>query len=64
MEKLEQYMEMRQIRADNTIMLGLKMIEKSGLRSEENVKVITEIGSDSGRIVIERMKNFEEGGTR
>ena len=51
------YTEARQIRVDNTIMLGLKVIAKSGLNSEENVKVETEIGS--GRIVIERM---EKGG--
>jgi hypothetical protein len=50
----ETYEEARQIRVDNTIMLGLKMIEKSSLRSEENVKVITEIGS--GKIVIERVQ--------
>jgi len=48
------YEEVRVIRADNTIMLGLKMIGKSGLKSEDNVKVETEIGS--GRLVIERMK--------
>ena len=34
-------------------MLGLRMVEKSGLISQENVKVLTEIGS--GKIVIERM---------
>ena len=51
------YIEERVIRADNTIMLGLKMIENSGLKSEENVKVKTEIGS--GRIVIERKKKGE-----
>ena len=52
------YTEARQIRVDNTIMLGLKVIAKSGLNSEENVKVETEIGS--GRIVIERMKKEEK----
>ena len=57
MEKEETHTEMRQIRADNTIMLGLKMVGKSGLQSEENVKVITGIGS--GKIVIERI---EKGG--
>ena len=51
------YTEARQIRADNTIMLGLKVIAKSGLSLEENVKVKTEIGS--GRIVIERKKKGE-----
>lgn len=53
MEKEERHIEVRQIRADNTIMLGLKMVGISGLQSEENVKVETGVGS--GKIVIERM---------
>ena len=48
------YIEERVVRADNTIMLGLKMIGNSGLESEEKVQVSTETGS--GKIVIERMK--------
>ena len=52
------YIEERVIRADNTIMLGLKMVGNSGLKPEEKVKVETEIGS--GRIVIERMEKEEE----
>ena len=48
------YTEPKQIRADTSIMLGLKMVEESGLKSGENVKIETETGS--GRIVIERMK--------
>ena len=52
-----EYEEERAIRADNTLMLGLKMIGNSGLKSEENVKVSTKIGS--GKIAIERMKKGE-----
>ena len=48
------YIEERVVRADNTIMLGLKMIGNSGLELEEKVQVSTKIGS--GKIVIERMK--------
>lgn len=48
------YIEERAIRADNTIMLGLKMVGNSGLTPDEKVQVSTEI--DSGKIVIERMK--------
>jgi transposase-like protein len=51
------YIEDRVIRADNTIMLGLKMVRNSSLSSEENVKVETEIGS--GRIVISRTAKGE-----
>ena len=51
------YIEERVIRADNTIMLGLKMVGNSGLKQEEKVEVITKIGS--GKIVIERMKKGE-----
>lgn len=57
MEKEERHIEVRQIRADNTIMLGLKMVGISGLQSEETVRVVT--GLDSGKIVIERI---EKGG--
>lgn len=56
------YIEERVIRADNTIMLGLKMVGSSGLKPEEKVQVSTKIGS--GKIVIEALKNFEDGGTR
>ena len=52
------YTEARQIRADNTIMLGLKMVENSGLKAEESVRVSTKIGS--GNVVIERMKKEEK----
>ena len=55
--KKMEYEEERAIRADNTIMLGLKMVAKSGLKSEESMKVETEIGS--GKIIIERMKKGE-----
>ena len=48
------YIEERVVRADNTIMLGLKMVGNSGLKTEEKVQVSTKIGS--GKIVIERMK--------
>lgn len=57
METKVSYIEERVIRADNTIMLGLKMIGNSGFKSEEKVQVSTEI--DSGKIVIERMKKGE-----
>jgi predicted Zn-dependent protease len=48
------YIEDRVIRADNTIMLGLKMVGNSGFEPDEKVQVSTVI--DSGKIVIERMK--------
>ena len=48
------YIEDRAIRADNTIMLGLKMVGNSGLKPEAKVQVSTVIGS--GKIVIERME--------
>ena len=51
------YTEPKQIRADTSIMLGLRMVEESGLKSQENVKVETEAGS--GKIIIERMKKGE-----
>ena len=51
----EKYTEARQLRADTSVMLGLKMVEKSGLVSGENVRVSTNNGS--GRIVIERLKS-------
>jgi len=51
------YTEPKQIRADTSIMLGLRMVEESGLKSQENVRVETEVGS--GKIVIERMKKGE-----
>ncbi len=56
---IEKYTEARQLRADTSVMLGLKMVEKSGLVSGENVRVSTNNGS--GRIVIERLKR--EGNT-
>ena len=52
------YIEDRSIRADNTIMLGLKMVGKSGLEAEESVQVSTELGS--GKVVIERAKREGE----
>lgn len=51
------YIEDRVIRADNTIMLGLKMVGNSGLRPDEKVQVSTRIGSC--KIVIERMEKGE-----
>lgn len=60
MEKQEEdlvYTEPKLIRADTSILLGLRMVEKSGLVSGERIKVTTEVGS--GRIVIEQMKKGE-----
>jgi hypothetical protein len=51
------YTEPKLIRADTSILLGLRMVEKSGLVSGERIKVTTEIGSR--RIVIEQMKKGE-----
>lgn len=47
------YTEPKQIRTDMTILLGWKVVEKSGLIPDEKVVVKTELGS--GKIVIERM---------
>jgi hypothetical protein len=60
MEKQEEdsvYTEPKLIRADTSILLGLRMVEKSGLVSGEQIKVTTGVGS--GRIVIEQMKKGE-----
>jgi len=51
---VEEYTEPRQVRADGTVAFSVKVLEKSGLVSGENVIVITEDGS--GRIVIERLR--------
>jgi hypothetical protein len=48
------YIEDRVIRADNTIMLGLKMVGNSGLVPDEKVQVSTALGS--GKIIIERLE--------
>lgn len=58
MEENKIYSEAKKLRADTSVLFGMRMVEKSGLKADENVKVETVIGS--GRIVIERMN---KGGT-
>ena len=55
----EVYTEPKQIRTDMTILLGWKVVEKSGLIPDEKVVVKTELGS--GKIVIERMETKKGG---
>ena len=55
----EVYTEPKQIRTDMTILLGWKVVEKSGLIPDEKVVVSAELGS--GKIVIERMKKGGSG---
>jgi hypothetical protein len=55
----EVYTEPKQIRTDMTILLGWKVVEKSGLIPDEKVVVKTELGS--GKIVIERLNKGGSG---
>ncbi len=53
----EKYSEPREIRADGSVIWSVKLLERSGLVSGENVIVKTVPGS--GQIVIERLKGGE-----
>ncbi|MCD6209942.1 MAG: hypothetical protein J7J01_03440 [Methanophagales archaeon] len=50
---MEEYKEPRVIRGDTTVYLGLKMVEKSGLKQGEKIIVRTE---GDRKIIIEAMK--------
>ena len=54
MDNDEGYSEPRQVRADGSVIWSVKLLERSGLVSGENVIVKTVPGS--GQIVIERLK--------
>jgi len=56
--EMEEYKEPRVIRGDTTVFLGLRLVEKSGLRQGQKIVVKTEEGSK--KIIIEPLKKSGE----